>query len=255
MKPTQNDSIFTKELVITPSMCDTSATLGYANTFALFQDIASEHAEQIGVGTAAMAARGVFWLTVHTRVQFFQKPPMLQTVTAQTWPGFYKPKDRRCFRYYRLMQGERLLAQGKTEWAILSLLNGRLCPLSDTGFPEDFIFSEETVCPEPLLRFTDPFTENDAVMQHIVRASDTDFGGHMNNVAYVRTLLDSFSAKELVGLPVEELEIHFSTPSFEGEELTVCRTRCDEGWLLAAKKDGGKASVLARLKCGEKETL
>lgn len=67
------DSIFTKHLTVDPSMCDATAALGNANIFALFQDIASEHAQQIGVGTAAMSARSIFWLTVHTRVQFFQK--------------------------------------------------------------------------------------------------------------------------------------------------------------------------------------
>ncbi len=80
----------------------------------------------------------------------------------------------------------------KTEWAIINTKTGRLCPISDSGFPADFPYAEEIVCPEPLTRFTDDFTGGDAVYTHVVRASDTDFGGHMNNVAYVRALLDSF---------------------------------------------------------------
>lgn len=242
------DQIFIKDLIVDPSMCDATGALGHANIFALFQDIASEHAEQIGVGGAAMAARDVFWLTVHTRVQFFGKAYMMQGLSASTWPGVCKPNDRRCFRYYRLTRKDRVVALGKTEWAIINTKTGRLCPISDSGFPADFPYAEEIVCPEPLTRFTDDFTGGDAVYTHVVRASDTDFGGHMNNVAYVRALLDSFSAKELAGIPVRELEIHFSTPCYEGEQLTVFRKKSDAGWLLAVKKEDGKAAALADLK-------
>ena len=241
------DSIFTKHLTVDPSMCDATAALGNANIFALFQDIASEHAQQIGVGTAAMSARSIFWLTVHTRVQFFQKAHMMQELDAYTWPGVYKPSDRRCFRYYRLMRQGQLVAQGKTEWAIINTQNGRLCPVSETGFPEDFPYSKEIVCPEPLIRFSDPFTEKDLVYQRTVYASDTDFGGHMNNVAYVRALLDSFSAKELASMPIQELEIHFSTPSYEGEQLSIYRKQDGCFWTFAVKKESERTSALAQL--------
>ena len=239
---------FTKDLVVDPSICDATGSLGHVNIFALFQDIASEHAEQIGVGGAAMTARDVFWLTVHTRVQFFGKAYMMQNITASTWPGICKPNDRRCFRYYRLMRKDRVIAQGKTEWAIINTKTGRLCPISDSGFPEDFPYAEETVCAEPPTRFPDDFIEEDLAYIHVVRASDTDFGGHMNNVAYVRVLLDSFSAKEIACMAIHELEIHFSTPCYEGDQLTVYRKKTDGGYRLGVKKEDGKAAALAELK-------
>ncbi len=49
-------------------------------------------------------------------------------------------------------------------------------------------------------------------------------------------------------MPVRELEIHFSTPCYEGEQLTVFRKKSDAGWLLAVKKEDGKAAALADLK-------
>ena len=52
-------SVYRKNTVISPSMCDGSGNLGYADIFALFQDIAAEHAEEIGVGAAAMQEKGV----------------------------------------------------------------------------------------------------------------------------------------------------------------------------------------------------
>ena len=38
-------------------------------------------------GGEAMAQRGLFWLTVRTRIRFYKRPAMMQTVELETWPG------------------------------------------------------------------------------------------------------------------------------------------------------------------------
>ena len=58
---------FEKQIVLTPDLCGRRAGLSPLAAFTIFQGIASEHAEAIGVGGAAMAKRGEFWLTVHSR--------------------------------------------------------------------------------------------------------------------------------------------------------------------------------------------
>ena len=62
--------IFEKSITVTPDYCDAAAQLSPLAAFTIFQGIAAQHAELIGVGGAAMAKRGEFWLTVHTRVGF-----------------------------------------------------------------------------------------------------------------------------------------------------------------------------------------
>ena len=61
---------FEKQIVLTPDLCGSAAALSPLAAFTIFQGVASEHAEKIGVGGAAMAKRGEFWLTVHSRVDF-----------------------------------------------------------------------------------------------------------------------------------------------------------------------------------------
>lgn len=63
--------IYQKQLVLTPENCDMQAAMSPLAAFTIFQGIAAEHAEKIGVGGAAMAKRGEFWLTTHSRVDFF----------------------------------------------------------------------------------------------------------------------------------------------------------------------------------------
>lgn len=53
-------SIFEKEYIISPDYCDAAAAMSPLAAFTIFQAMAAEHAEQIGVGGMAMAKRGEF---------------------------------------------------------------------------------------------------------------------------------------------------------------------------------------------------
>lgn len=53
------EGYFEKEFVLTPDYCDARAGLSPYGAFTIFQAIATEHAERIGVGGAAGKARRV----------------------------------------------------------------------------------------------------------------------------------------------------------------------------------------------------
>ena len=74
-------------------------------------------------------------------------------------------------------------------------------PFAQTGFPADFPFSDRTGITDHPTRFADDLTQAELVRGYTVRPTDIDFGRHMNNVAYVRVLLDCFSAAELASAP------------------------------------------------------
>ena len=130
---------FEKQIVLTPDLCGRRAGLSPLAAFTIFQGIASEHAEAIGVGGAAMAKRGEFWLTVHSRVDFYEPAYLMDALTAQTWPERCEGRDIRCFRSYRLTRGEKTVALGRTQWAILGP-EGKILRFEQSGFPADFPF-------------------------------------------------------------------------------------------------------------------
>lgn len=104
--------IFEKSITVTPDYCDAAAQLSPLAAFTIFQGIAAQHAELIGVGGAAMAKRGEFWLTVHTRVDFLRRAGLMDELTAATWPEPCGGKAVRCYRSYSLRRGDTLLALG-----------------------------------------------------------------------------------------------------------------------------------------------
>ena len=151
---------FEKEFTLTPDYCDARAGLSPLGAFTIFQAIATEHAEKIGVGGAAMAKRGEFWLTVHSRIDFLGSARLMQTLTAKTWPEGCDEKSIRCFRSYSLRCGDALVAMGRTQWAILGP-EQKVVPFGQSGFPREFPFTGEVAISDAPTRFRDDFTPDD----------------------------------------------------------------------------------------------
>lgn len=190
---------FEKNIVFAAGNCGQTAELSAARgIYALSGHRLGARRVYRASATTAMAARGQFWLTLHTRVDFFGSARMSQEVTAATWPEPCSHHALRCYRSYSLRRGDELLALGRTQWAVLEP-KGRLLPLVRDVFPADYAYCGRTGITDAPTRFHDDFTPADEVFTHTVRSTDIDAGHHMNNVAYVRVLLDCFPAAVLAG--------------------------------------------------------
>ena len=237
---------FEREMMILPSMCDATARLGVPNAFALFMDIATEHAEALGIGMNGLMKQGLFWLTVRTRIRFIDRPALTETVTVRTWPE--TPERSRCNRDYAILRDGKIIVEGKTEWMITNMKTGRLHPV-DGVFPEGLALLQDRVLPEPFMRMADDFDGAQALGRYTVRSTDIDLGGHMNNAAYVRTIAGLFASKDWQGLGIREMEVSFRAPCFEGETLEAQRRDTDGGVELRLSREG-RTVLLARIVTG-----
>ncbi|MGX8699118.1 MAG: acyl-[acyl-carrier-protein] thioesterase [bacterium] len=227
---------------IPASLCDNRGLLGVPDTFALFMDLAGEHAALLGIGIEELLERGLYWLTVRTRVRFHRRPRLLEPVTAATFPE--KPGGIRANRSYTLRAGEELLIEGKTEWAISETATGRLVRPAEV-FPPELQYLDP-VLQEPYMRVNGDFAAAPEVSRHTVRATEIDMGQHMNNVAYLYALADCFPTAEWNALALREVEVAFRAPVFEGEALSW-RRRDEVGQIALAALRGEQVVFLARL--------
>ncbi len=237
---------YTKEILIAPSMSDGLGLLSIHSTVALFMDIAMEHAMKLGIGLDYTMAHGLYWITVRTRVHFIRRPHLSDVVVGTTWPE--KPSKLRTNRYYTVSDSEGVAIEGKTEWAIINMETGRPQVL-DTVFASDFEFSEDVVCKEPFMRINDDFSNCRVLGTFHVGSSDIDMGHHMNNVMYVRELLNLFSTAELEKMNVRELEICYRASCFENENLTAYARPTEDGADFGIVREDGTAAVLLHAKC------
>lgn len=229
---------------ILSSVCDMEGKLGYYNTFNFFMDLAAEHAAELGSGYYAMRDMRRYWVVVRTRVRFFDRPAMMETVDGETWPA--APSLAKCNRFYRLSQGDRVLAEGCSEWAIQDMDTGRVVKSSEC-YPAELVFREDRVCEEPFTRFK-PLREECEEFSYTVSAMDIDAGCHMNNVMYVRMLLNTFSGEALRAMEVSELEISYRRACLEGETLTIRRLFRDGAYWFDVVKPDGEIAVQALLR-------
>ena len=234
--------IYTKTVTILPSQVDAWGRLSPAHTFDLFMDTATEAAGARGVGWNFLIERGMFWITVKARVRFIDPPRLLETVQVVTWPE--APGEMRCNRHYEIRRGDEVLARGVTEWAIVSVQTGKPQPLKDI-LPPDLEYPEAgDTEPFPMIGgdfAAPPFAT------HAVTATDIDMARHMNNVAYVRAIMNGFTLKAWKALNVKQMDVIFLTSAHEGDALSLFQRR--EGNLLdiGGVLPNGRVSVLARL--------
>lgn len=237
---------YSNEMMIGTSLCSADGKMSIPGAFAVFQDVASEHAEVMGIGFEQMRRNHTFWVTVRTRVHFYARPGMADTVSIETWP--VAPGKVRCDRCYRMKNGEELMVEGRTEWCVVNTQTGSTCAL-DGIFAENTEYCEEKVLDTPYARFRHNFSEENLACSYTVRTGDIDPGRHMNNVAYLRMLCDSFSVAELENMDISEMEIMFLSSCYEGDTLDIMRRKTDFGWEFGVRRADGRYAALALIKC------
>ena len=161
-----------------------------------------------------------------------------------TWPE--RPGDMRCNRSYEIRRDGQVLVQGKTEWTIVNAQTGKPQPLSGV-LSDDLEYLDRAACPEPFPMIDGDF-DDPPFAWHLVTATDIDMARHMNNVAYVRAIVNAFPLKAWKALNVRQMDVIFLTSAHEGDTLRFQQRRDGSALDLRGTLPDGRVSVLARLK-------
>ncbi len=236
---------YSREIRVPLSACGPDGRLALPAVFRLFMDLAAEHAELLGTGIDALAAGDLFWLAVRTQVRLFRLPGLLEKAALTTWPE--KPGAARCCRSYTITAGGELLAAGRTEWAVINTATGRLVPMTAVYTPElTARLTDETALPGAFSRIGETFAPGERLGIYTVRPTDIDLGGHMNNSAYARMVMDAVPLSEQRERPVREMELCYRAPCYEGQELSLFRRETEDGWEMGVFLPDGKTALLAK---------
>ena len=239
-------SVYSQNIIVTPDMCDQNTALSLTGILTAFQTLSAVHTELLGIGVKNMAAQKKFWVTVHNQIQIGSPAWLLQELQAETWAEPADPESPHCFRSYALRKGETIIALGRTKWAILGP-EGERIPFRESGFPANYAFSERgAALPDPSW-MEDDLTEEDLCERYRVRSTDIDFGRHMNNILYVRRLLDQFPARAIVTANLKSLEIHYGYSCKEGEPVSVYSRKEKDACRMSIRNAQGRTSVMASL--------
>lgn len=184
------------------------------------QEAAEQHLAPGGLGWDGQLANGFTFVLTRWHAQLLRLPAMGEKITITTWH-----RERRGPRFYRChlwrdAAGAELI-RSVTEYAMVSIEDHRLLrgELFDRfGIPPH---PEHTVaCADPERWKTPPLSP---VGDYVVRRSDTDRNGHMNNTHYGDLCTDFLPGKGIV----REVSLHFAGETRPGDRL--CMTAAREG--------------------------
>lgn len=238
------NNIYCEDRLVPGSLCDWEGKVGLFGAVSWFMDLAGSHADELGCGLDEMKARGLFWLTVRTRLRFYSPARMYHPVHLTTWPE--KPGTVRCFRSYRMEENGSTLIEGQTEWAVYDFNLSKVVPCAGV-FPAELDFRPESAMEGRFARIAEDFSNGEELGRYCVSSSDIDMGGHMNNAAYIRAVMGFLPVEELKAVELREAEISFRAQCYEGETLRICRRGTDTGCELAALREDGKPALLVKL--------
>ncbi|MDY6407269.1 MAG: thioesterase [Pseudomonadota bacterium] len=208
---------YKKSYLISSFEVDVKAKLRIRSLFNLFQDIADEHAEKIGVGYSFCKANGIGWVGGAYRLKINRFPIWGEEISIETWPS---ASTAACaIRDFKVTdQKGHIIISATSQWVLIDTVRLRPIPLAK-HLPQYDILAERaldsdfTKIPAPM--------GNSETISFPVHADDIDLNNHVNNALYPTWALDGFSDEYLNKHRMTALSVDFKRPATYGSAILL----------------------------------
>ncbi|MCF8226191.1 MAG: hypothetical protein K9J30_09960 [Bacteroidales bacterium] len=181
------------------------------------QETAYQHADALGLGYRHLAADGHAWVLSRLKIQVLKYPDWDDTITVETWPrGIEKLFALRDFRLF--LGDQEPVVKASTCWLMVNYNSLRPVRL-DTNFISIKTRTDRAL-EEPASRIVLP-DEMQQCNAHIVRYSDLDVVGHVNNVKFIEWCIDTLDLERLLGNGIALFEINYTNEARAGDEIEI----------------------------------
>ena len=201
-----------------------------------------------GLGWQGLAEKGMAFVASRWHTHITRLPEMGERVTLTTWHR--ERRGPRFFRCYDWRDAEgRVLLQGVMQFALVAVADHRLLRGEEFdvfGLPDQPARGVD--CADPS-RWKEPAME--AAGEFLVRWSDTDRNGHMNNTRYADLLCDALPGG-MDGRRLTDVELYFAGETLPGETLMLSTGMDAEGGLYVAGVHERGAAFSAKVTVMEK---
>ena len=238
--------ILTREYPLTISdidchkLCKLSALLNY------IQNIATDHGNALGVGGDVMAAEyGAVWMMARVCIRLFRPIAHGDELRITTW---HRSADKTPIvnRDIDIFVGEKHVGEAVIAWVIVDLAERKLVkPLSLPCVVNSLRPSTVKDITPAKLKPPEHMAQE---FVRVVRYSDTDINGHMNNTKYVDIACDAIQYDRFIGKFISEAQINYLHECFPGEELIIFRGEQDGCEYVRGTDSNGKARFDVSLK-------
>lgn len=203
--------------MVKPSECNAKQELPLTMLVSQIIDLATDHANQLGIGFLNLSPRGMGWVLSRLSVEMRRWPKNGEEYVLATWIECYNPHfSERCFSI-TTKEGE-ILGYCRTTWVIIDLLSHKSMGTAGTVMPPEMIPGHE--CPIRKMTRHKPITTGE-IAEYTFKYCDLDFYRHVNTVRYISILLNLFTLKEMDEGILSRFDIAFSNEAKYGETAEI----------------------------------
>lgn len=199
-------------------------------------EIATAHANSLGIGNPSMQHLGAGWVLSRLSVEMTAYPPCNTEYKLFTWiESFNRHFSVRCFRVED-MEG-RVYGYARSVWMVLDMKKHENFGLSHLSLPEGMIPRIDCPIPQQAKHVEIlPFGESKEGHSHSAieathddvsytfKYNDIDFYRHVNTVRYLTLLLNQFTLQEFDANFVHRLELSFLREGSYGMTVSIRRS-------------------------------
>ena len=230
---------FTQTFFLAAGEVNAEGELSMALLTSKIIDIATAHANSLGIGNPSMASMHCGWVLSRVAIEMMDYPKVNDTYRLTTWVNAWNKHYSERMIMISAADG-RALGYARTIWMVLDtethesrglshlpltpeMVSDRVCPIAPQGkhsliLPEDY----EGDLPRNAMRATAP------AVPHRFGYADLDYYRHVNTVRYVQLLLNQFSLEEFDRTRIKRFELWFMREGKYGADLSLLRADNDD---------------------------
>lgn len=218
---------------------DLTHRLKISTLCSLFQEVASNHAQQLGVGYGQLREKNMLWILSRLLFKIHDLPTWHESITVKTWAkGTNRLFAVRDFELYN--EAGEVLCQATSYWLMLDASTYR--PVRPDTFFTDIALLEKHALPDEIdkIELADDAEKVDSI--HVLY-SDLDHNWHVNNVQYINWVLNCFPPQQYEDHTVCTLQINFLYEFRYEDEVQLYRARSMEDpntFIITGRKAGNK---------------
>jgi medium-chain acyl-[acyl-carrier-protein] hydrolase len=212
-------SVYQKEYSVRLSDVDFTEGLKLSSLFMYLQDIASDHADDIGYGFHILEGHyGLTWVLMRIKVEIIRNPKWNEKITIETWPQV--PKKLEFQRDFLVQDQEgNTIIKAISTWALMDIKTREL-RRSDTVKVDYPPVRTERVMDFKLGRIK-AFGQTEFSYKKIIGYSDVDLNCHLNNTKYIDYIMDCFSLDSFRQYDVKGIEVNYINEALPGDTINL----------------------------------
>lgn len=211
------ENILRRKWMVKPSECNANRELPLTMLVAQMIDIATDHANQLGIGFIELSPRNLGWVLSRLSVEMKRWPKNGESYVLSTWIESYNSHfSERCFSIVT-SNGE-TLGYGRTIWMIIDLESHKSVGTAGTVMPPEMVPAFD--CPIPRMSRHRSFVPSN-ISEYTFKYCDLDFYRHVNTVRYVSMLLNQYSPSDFDTHALSRFDIAFMREAKYGETALI----------------------------------